>query len=112
MHHRKYLTLLRYPKSKRNDNFEHEVHNFKIDGGKKIIDIASCKCLNFNNCYCEKKSKVPMKERDFLIDQRSCSKMIIGNTNETEKDKLLKNIFKNRKTYGKGRKSKNPKYLI
>lgn len=44
----------------------------------KLFDICSCKCENFDECNCPKKSKVPPIERPFLIDQRGNRIMGIG----------------------------------
>lgn len=47
-------------------------------GGKRLFDIASCKCLDISNCTCPKHKKIPAREHCFLMDQRTVRKMIIG----------------------------------
>jgi hypothetical protein len=44
----------------------------------KLFDIAACKCTNFNDCYCSIEKKTPLMEQDFLRDQRSERKLVIG----------------------------------
>ena len=43
-----------------------------------LFDISACKCTDFEKCVCPKEKKVPIKERNFLVDQRSSRKMYIG----------------------------------
>ena len=60
-----------------------------------LFDICSCKCINMDNCKCAKDSKVPTKERDFIIDQRSNRRMVILNlcrTEQTPKQSRIANI--------------------
>lgn len=73
-YHDKYLSLIRYPKSKRNMQYELKVNSFKIDYSERLFDIASCKC-EFSACKCEKSRKVPIQKQKFLLDQRSFRKM-------------------------------------
>lgn len=75
--HSKYLGLIRYPKQKRNENYDHKVKTFK-DKIKTLFDIATCKCQSFVSCTCEKQRKIPKQEQVFLQDQRTSRKMILG----------------------------------
>ena len=43
----------------------------------KLFDISICKCINFDNCNCISKNKVPVKEREFILDQRTSRNMSI-----------------------------------
>ncbi|XP_061717533.1 uncharacterized protein LOC133525257 [Cydia pomonella] len=77
-YHDKYRFILKpYQKRKSNDNYLQKLQQFKTDS-KKLFDIASCKCSCFISCLCEKRRKIPIQERDFMIDQRNERKMMIG----------------------------------
>lgn len=55
-----------------------KIEQFRMDS-QRIFDICSCNCKCFSTCKCSSvKKKVPVKERDFLIDQRTNRKMRIG----------------------------------
>ncbi|GBM62801.1 hypothetical protein AVEN_19791-1 [Araneus ventricosus] len=41
-----------------------------IEQTSKLFDIAFCKCADFSGCTCPKHKKVPVLERQFLLDQR------------------------------------------
>lgn len=68
----------------------------KIDTFKehacKIFDVASCKCADFTHCSCPKLQKVPLKERDFLSDQRGDRWMVIDSPDLIETEKLKKRV--------------------
>lgn len=49
---------------------------FYKEACKTLFDISICKCANINVCKC--KIKIPVKEREFLEDQREERKMYIG----------------------------------
>lgn len=85
----KYLSLIRYPKSKRNDSYDNKVKCF-LESSNKLFDIAACKCTSFENCSCTKPKKVPISERDFLLDQRNDRKMAISGVDAKETARLLK----------------------
>ena len=44
----------------------------------QLFDVASCSCSDFTICTCQKESKVPVIERQFLQDQRNARTMLIG----------------------------------
>lgn len=77
-HHDKYLKLVRYPLVKRNAGYEARTTDFKEEAKASLFDIASCKCLTFSSCTCDKAMKVPLPEQQFLQDQRTKRKMMIG----------------------------------
>lgn len=85
----KYLNLIRYPKTKRNDSYERKVNCF-LESSQKLFDIAACKCTSFETCSCIKPRKVPITERDFLLDQRSERKMVISGIDTKETARLIK----------------------
>jgi hypothetical protein len=54
------------------------VLTFRSDAQQTLFDIASCKCVDSVSCKCAKEKKVPAEERQFLKDQRTVRKMMIG----------------------------------
>ena len=44
----------------------------------QLFDIAACQCQDLGACKCDKDMKVPQRERQFLMDQRTTRKMQIG----------------------------------
>ena len=78
VHHEKYLKLIRYPKSKKNQSYEQKLTEFNEQCNTALFDIAACKCVDFSQCSCERLMKVPAAEQDFLLDQRSTRRMKIG----------------------------------
>jgi len=65
-------------KSKNSDNFKSKVQKMRDMAAKTLFDISACKCLDFEQCTCTIKNKVPLAERDFLSDQRSERRMVIA----------------------------------
>ncbi|KAJ2945333.1 hypothetical protein O0L34_g9424 [Tuta absoluta] len=88
-HYDDYLKLIRYPQSKRSDNYLEKVEIFKKMALKQLFDVAACKCSTFTSCICPKDSKVPPIEQQFLLDQRSERKMIIASLDKIETKKSL-----------------------
>ena len=56
-----------------------------------FFDISACKCTNWESCSCDKSRKVPMKERNFLKDQRNERLLFIGKLDQEETARLAKN---------------------
>lgn len=72
-YHSKCKNLLKsYPKipEKKLEEFRHS--------SKALFDISTCKCKDIKKCICPRIKKIPPKEQDFLIDQRTTRKMVIG----------------------------------
>lgn len=63
----------------------------------KLFDVSSCKCKEFLQCNCPKKTKVPKEEQSFLADQRTDRKMVIGNIDVSETKKLEKRNDRSKK---------------
>lgn len=95
-YHDKYLKLIRHPKSKQNNSYLLKKKEFQVNA-QKLFDISCCKCKYFENCVCEMKNKVPVKERPFLTDQRTERKMYIGNVDIVETTKMEKRAERKRK---------------
>lgn len=77
----------------------------------KIFDILSSKCTNFTACHCLKDIKVPLAEKDFLMDQLSSRLMIIvsvGSKKLSNKRKRLQKKAVKRKVYEKEYYTVNP----
>lgn len=53
-----------------------------------LFDIAACKCSNLELCSCKKNKKIPVLERQFIIDQRTKRKMKIGGIDKFTSMKL------------------------
>lgn len=75
-YHGKLRNLKKPLKSRLNDALRQKVKEFREIAETKLFDISSCKCANFSLCKC--KNKVPIREREFLVDQRTERKMFIG----------------------------------
>ena len=57
-----------------------------------LFDTSACKCTNLESCSCGKIRKVPIKERNFLKDQRNNTSLFIGKLEQEETARLTKNI--------------------
>lgn len=56
------------------------------------MDIASCKCVCVSKCYCKRDLKVPQFEIEFLKDQRTVRKMVIGGVDSKATEKIKKKL--------------------
>ncbi|KAJ8928633.1 hypothetical protein NQ314_018777 [Rhamnusium bicolor] len=95
-YHNKYRGLLKsYKQRSAVPSNTRQIEEFKIKS-KSLFDIAACKCISFEKCLCDKSKKMPIKERPFLLDQRSTRKMMIGNV-DYKMSKQLQNRTKRKK---------------
>lgn len=62
------------------------------NASKVLFDISTCKCFEITLCTCPKQKKVPAREHNFLIDQRSTRKMIIGGVDTIATAKMNKGL--------------------
>ena len=77
-HDKKYLSLLKSVKSRgRQENFQSKMSDLVDIARVTLFDISACKCTNLESCSCDKSRKLPMKERNFLKDQRNDRSLII-----------------------------------
>ena len=84
------MKLIRFPKSKRNNNYALKVNAFREKAHSSLFDIAACKCKILSTCLCEKSRKVSVKEQTFILDQRTARKMVIGAIDIVETERLTK----------------------
>ncbi|XP_050710076.1 uncharacterized protein LOC126994856 [Eriocheir sinensis] len=89
----KYKKILKpYKARKGNDKYKQQLEQFREDSDK-LFDISKCKCVDFlMSCKCKRADKVPLSERDFLVDQRGARKMIIGGIDLMDTKRLQKKI--------------------
>lgn len=64
------------------------IEEFKNNAEQSLFDIASCKCKNLKECFCPKGKKVPVLEREFIIDQRGARRMKIGSIDSKETSRI------------------------
>lgn len=91
-YHEKYRNILKPYESRKNvDSYKYKLLEFQNES-KKLFDIATCKCKTYDNCLCVKDRKVPLKEREFLSDQRTIRSMMIGTIDRNTTKKNENNI--------------------
>lgn len=83
-YHEKCKKFLKLKSGKAKREFLHQ--------SKVIFDICSCKCKQIGACCCPKERKVPQLEHQFLIDQRTERKMVIGGIDAKQTAKLQKRL--------------------
>jgi hypothetical protein len=87
--HNKYRNLLKPYSSRKNaPKYAEKITSFADEASTSLFDIAACKCLDMALCHCTNDKKVPHEERDFLVDQRSARKMMIGHVDVKMTNKL------------------------
>lgn len=85
----KYKNVMKPFKSRNTPFLQSKIEKFKSDAAN-LFDICACKCQDLFSCNCEKRSKVPEREKQFLIDQRTVRKMAIANVDRITTQKLQK----------------------
>jgi len=87
--HDKYRNLLKPYSSRKNDTkYAEKINRFAEEAENTLFDIAACKCLDVSLCHCANDMKVPLAERDFLVDQRNARKMMIGHVDVKATNRL------------------------
>lgn len=97
-YHDKYQKLMKPFKSRKNvETYKLQIQKFKEESRSTLFDIAACKCdLSISNaCCCDKTRKVPKNERDFLRDQRTTRKMLIGGIDVIQTKKNIRKLHRN-----------------
>lgn len=56
---------------------ENKMKEFRLRS-KVLFDIAACKCRDLLQCTCPKNKKIPLREHNFITDQRTARQMVIG----------------------------------
>ncbi|CAH0554916.1 unnamed protein product [Brassicogethes aeneus] len=75
---------------------DNKLEEFRLRG-KALFDISACKCPDITKCTCPKQKKVHIREQSFLIDQRTCRKMVIGGIDVRTTTQIRKTIKRNEK---------------
>ena len=89
-YHDKYMKLIKPLKGRQNDEkYRRKIFEFREEGSSKLFDIAACKCA-LDKCDCVKEHKVPVAEKPFLCDQRTCRLMYISTLDRATTNKLIK----------------------
>ncbi|GBN33389.1 hypothetical protein AVEN_131634-1 [Araneus ventricosus] len=89
-YHRKYLSIMKNIKLVEKLKITRKsIENFKMEA-KKLFDISACKCAIVSKCICPKESKVPPNEQEFLTNQITERKMLIGCFDVLETKRLRK----------------------
>ena len=108
VHHKICEKITRYYDSYIIDRFHtnnyQKFKNFKTNA-QVLFDIAAGRCTSASVSKCKPELKAPHEETDFLLDQRTSRKMVIGEvdcrfTNQQKKRKLKidqDELYKNRK---------------
>lgn len=91
-YHTKYRKVKKYPTSRPNSKSS----SFLEEAKNKLFDICYCKCKDFGSCSCHE--KVPLKERDFLNDQRRLRQMMIGGVDLVTTKSIKKRLERKLKT--------------
>lgn len=87
-YHDKHRKLLKPFKSRQgNKSYENKLKKFQEDG-KKLFDIAACKCMVDAACHCTEGRKVPVEYQAFLADQRCDRKLMIHNLMRNEMQQI------------------------
>lgn len=77
-YHTSYQNLMKnYKALPSSKSYQIKVNDFTTNS-MRLFDFALCKCESFQACNCSKEKKVPILEREFLLDQRNERKMFIG----------------------------------
>lgn len=75
-------------KNRQNSEFyKNKIQCFKNKSKTTRFDLAACKCDTLINCLCSKSQKVPLDEREFLLNQRGPRKMVISSIDRENKNK-------------------------
>ena len=92
-HDKKYSSLLKNIKSRgKQENFQSKIKDLVNIAQVTLFDISACKCADLENCSCDKSRKVPIKERNFLKDQRNKKVLFLRKLDQKETARLTKNI--------------------
>lgn len=77
-----YKSYVKVTKMQNKQNFYSMASEFRNKLESELFDISICKCNS--DCKCSYELKVPLKEREFLFDQRNSRQMILLPSNQHE----------------------------
>ena len=91
-------TVTQYYDSYRSDcshtnNYQKKLKDFKVNV-PVFFDIAACRCISASVCKCKPELKVPPEKTNFLLDQRTSRKMVIGEVDRRVTDHQKKRKLK------------------
>lgn len=90
-YHSKYVKMKILVEVRKSEKNLQKLKDLQIQAEKKtLFDASACKCEDFELCSCSRLSKVPLKEKEFLIDQRTTRKMLIGSVDPLLTAKMKK----------------------
>ncbi|KAH1010951.1 hypothetical protein HUJ04_000401 [Dendroctonus ponderosae] len=73
-YHNKHRNLMKsYKERQADENYKEKINIFQ-ESSKRLFDVCSCKC-NLGNCTCEKNRRISKSEIDFLMDQKTETKI-------------------------------------
>lgn len=77
-YHKKYRGMMKSNVSKKDTNAYKQKLSLFLSQANILFDVAACKCKDIVNCSCKLESKIPIAEKEFIMDQRTDRKMFIG----------------------------------
>ena len=72
VYYKNYKSVKNLPKTQNND----KKRELFLSESNRLFDIAICKCFDYKRCNCT--IRIPSREHEFLQDQRTERKMVIG----------------------------------
>lgn len=88
----KHQTIIKPIKSRVSPGLQIKLSKFKSDS-QRLFDICLCKCDSKLMCKCNKLNKIAESEWQFITDQRTERKMMIGNIDKAATLKLMKKMI-------------------
>lgn len=84
----KYKGLKKWQGDHSSEIYDSKKKEFKNENDKILFDMCKCKCSG--KCSCPYDEKIPLKEKDFIRDQRTERKMFFDKINKNETAKCEK----------------------
>ncbi|CAH1113458.1 unnamed protein product [Psylliodes chrysocephalus] len=86
-----YRTLLKpYKGKQQSESYTKKLKDLKLSWEETLFGITSYKCKDLNYCHCYKEKKIPAQEREFVIDQRTTTNLVIGSIDVAYSRKIVK----------------------
>lgn len=93
-YHEKVRKIKKPIKSRNSEVFLTKIAEFRQATEGRLFDISTCKCVDFLLCKCN--TKVPFREREFLTDQRTDRKIVIGSIDVITTKKIERSLKRKR----------------